>query len=242
MVKKNILPSSTTWDKISKNYNEEISTYDKETANTLIGFLKKLKVNKMDSIIELGCGSGHISALLAKEKYNTSLADFSNEALKKAQKVYEKFKLKGKFINADIMSLDNIPKYDITWNSGVMEHFDNKALLTALKSIHKKTNKYFIFFVPNPKSFIYLYYRFLMIQDKKWDVGYEFLRTNYKKYILKAGFKIHKTGYTGKQYSKNQVEYSFKQDNKIVDQIKYMLENNMFKSNQYYLKYYICKK
>ena len=81
-----------------------------------------------------------------------------------------------------------------------------------------------------------------LTNEKKWDVGTEFLRKNYSKYLKKSGFKVVEIGYFGKSYSINQANYSFKKYPSVMDKIKYMFENNMFDNNQLYLKYYICKK
>lgn len=53
--------------------------------------------------MELGCGSGHLSACLAQKGYKTALVDFSDTALEKAKETYRLYQLEGEFIHGDLM-------------------------------------------------------------------------------------------------------------------------------------------
>ncbi len=234
-------PNPKIWDLVSKKYTFKITDSDLEIGSFLLDFLGKNKKAKKQTIAEFGSGSGHISAVLAQKKFNTTLVDFSTEALKKSKLLYSKLNLSGNFINADILNFHKNTSYDLVWNSGVMEHFNDKMLLKAFEEIYKHTNSYFIFIVPNPKSIPYLLWRSKLICEKEWDFGYEYLRDNYEEFIEHSGFLLQKKTYIGKNISSWQLTQTTNEQS-LKDFYKEMYQEDIITPENYYLTVYVCKK
>ncbi len=184
-------PAPEVWDKVADGYNLEISDSEIEIANEISQLLKSLNIRQRASLLELGSGSGHLSGLLAQQGYKVTLLDFSEKALEKSKQFFDKHGLNGQFIKGDLLDLSNIESiYDVVWNSGVMEHFNDEQLLKAFKSIREKTKGIFIFLVPNPMSLPYLIFRYKLMREGNWIYGSEYLRTDYTLFLEAAGFKL----------------------------------------------------
>ena len=102
------------WDKVSEDYKIEIDESEYQLADEIYNIFLKGGIKPPAKIIELGCGSGHLSASLAMKGYNVTLLDFSEGALKKAKETFSYYKLNGRFIHGDIFNLSNLnEKYDL---------------------------------------------------------------------------------------------------------------------------------
>lgn len=235
-------PKINTWDTVANTYDNKLSKGSKEIAGFLSHQFKTNHITHQDTILELGSGSGHISAQLAQKKYQVNLLDFSQNALEKSKFLFNKYKLKANFIEEDIFNLDKLnQKFDVIWNSGVMEHFDDKNLKIVFKKIYKKTNKLFIFLVPNPQSLVYLLWRYKLTKEKKWIYGEEHLRKNYDTILNESGFKKVLSTYLGWNFTKDHLKILF--ENSISS--KYLCEMINSKNiplNEAYLVAYICHK
>jgi len=135
--------------------------------------LKLITKGRKGKIIELGCGGGMMSSRLAKEGYKVSVLDISQNALNVTQKNFDKINAKGTFIKADLFSMGlKKESYDIVWNQGVIEHFDDiKGSVKAMNDMVKK-NGYLVIFVPAHNSPLHLIYNVLSLLNLKslWPV------------------------------------------------------------------------
>lgn len=232
-------PSIETWDKVAENYNIEIDPSEKKLAEEIAGIFLSLGVKDNISILELGAGSGHLSAILSQQGFNVTLVDFSQKALEKAKDCFDNYGVTGTFIKDDIMLMNFIePKYDIIWNSGVMEHFDDENLKKALIGIKRKVNKYFIFFVPNPKSYSYIINRYKHMKEGNWSFGTEYLREDYEDIIKLAGFEILHTRYIGEGFTKDQLNMVYGNE-KVSAYFDELAQYKMIPDNERYLIGYI---
>ena len=182
--------SPATWNNVAKQYSVVIDDGEFELAREIAAVLKQNGVMPGSRLLELGSGSGHLSACLAMAGYHTSLLDFSGESLNKAKETYAEYELQGEFINADIMNLDAYQEndYDLVWNSGVMEHFSDESIFEAFTNIKKVTNNKLLILVPNPNSISYLLMRYVRQSQKDWPYGKEYLRNDYVKAMESVGF------------------------------------------------------
>lgn len=57
------------------------------------------------TFLDLGCGIAWTSAVLAKKGIHTVGIDISSEAIQKSKEIFKKHKLKGRFIQADLLAL-----------------------------------------------------------------------------------------------------------------------------------------
>lgn len=87
------------------------------------------------SVLEIGCGEGHLAAALAMHGANVFAVDYSEEAIQIAQ---EKFRLPN--LQFACMPFDVVDgKFDFVVMEGVLEHIDNP--LHALRSMVSMLNR-----------------------------------------------------------------------------------------------------
>lgn len=234
-------PDSATWDLVAENYSVDFDAFNLDLGQELVGLFTSLGVDPKRPIAELGSGSGHLSGLLAKAGFNVTLMDFSQASLDKAQTLFQRHGLEGTFLNRDLMALDGSERFQLTWNSGVMEHFDDASLLEAFQAIHRATDSHFVFLVPNPESLPYLLYRAAKAANGSWDVGEEFLRLTYDRYLAWSGFEIQETRYLGWGITKNFFDY-FLGDRSREAVFSKLVDEGYVHERNAYLKAYVCRK
>lgn len=233
-------PSIETWDKVANTYNTFISDAEYELANDIENIISGLGINKGGRIIELGSGSGHLSAILSKQGYDVTLLDFSPVALNKAKDTFKHMGLQGEFIECDLLNGD-IPRdveYDVAWNSGVMEHFNEENLLKALNQISHIKARYYVFIVPNASSMPYLLFRFKKMVNGEWLWGKEYLRKNYPEFLFKQNYKLISEDYLGESLTEGHVNYVLGEEYSLPFQ--YLVKNKIFSRRENYLKAYIA--
>ena len=112
-----------------------------EFLHVLIQYLKK-----SDKVIELGCGSAHISFILAKLGYNIALNEIRENSLIQAKDVFEKHSVSVKYISGNLFSISD--HYDFAWNSGLIQCFTDSEKKRFVAKLAKNFNKILLFF-PN---------------------------------------------------------------------------------------------
>ena len=126
----------------------------KEIFINLIKILKKEKLNKTKSLIDIGCASGELLFNLNRNFENLNLTglDVDKKLILKAR---DKCPKSIKFMTGDISKkIKNVGKFDIIILSGVMSIFDNgDKIMTNLFSILKPNGRIFIFDSLNIYSF-----------------------------------------------------------------------------------------
>ena len=109
-------------------------------------------------VLEIGCGEGRLSALIAERGANVLGIDYSEEAIRKAS---EKWK-KPDFAVVDIKSGNISRKHDVVVMQGVLEHLDDPW--NALSHIIKHTNC-IITSSPaflNPRGYVWMTFQYLL--------------------------------------------------------------------------------
>lgn len=74
-------------------------------------------------VIEMGCGTGINTILMAKRGARVTFLDFSRDALDLVRRNMEAAGVDGEFILGDIFDYDFDGEYDIAHSEGVVEHF-----------------------------------------------------------------------------------------------------------------------
>jgi len=87
-----------------KNYQKEVAFLEK--------IFNKYSKSPVISILDLGCGSGNHSVVLAKRGYEVVGVDLSSKLIRLAQKKAKKYKLKVNFLKGDIRNVDLGRKFD----------------------------------------------------------------------------------------------------------------------------------
>jgi 2-polyprenyl-3-methyl-5-hydroxy-6-metoxy-1,4-benzoquinol methylase len=140
--------------------NSEIDLASRKT-NTIKSTVKWILDNSSLgnlNILDLGCGPGLYSEILAKEGHNVTGVDFSSHSIKYAKKEANKKNLDIKYINEDYLELDlEENSFDLViliyTDFGVLLPHERDQLLETIKKILKPEGT-FIFDVLNDKDIL----------------------------------------------------------------------------------------
>lgn len=198
------------WDGVAEQYSGEPDRGETEIASELESLLAGLGVKGGSTLLEAGCGSGHISSHLASRGYGTTLLDFSKVALKKARQLYKKNGLGGEFVHSDLFEISpqSVGTHDVVWNSGVLEHFDGWQIVGAMQKMASVAARFVIILVPNPKSLAYLDFRRKALEEGSWQWGLEILRENMEDLALLSGLEIVEQRFVGQTHLKYFEEFT----------------------------------
>lgn len=202
--------SSQLWDNVAETYSETASDAEIKLSQEIEQLLLGLGIEPGSSLLEVGCGSGHLSGYFANRGFQTTLIDFSKVALEKAKKYYEQNNLTGNFIHADMfdLSANLVEPHDVVWNSGVLEHFDAWKVIDVLKRMGQVARKYVLVLVPNAMSVPYLLFRRQAMEKGEWIWGRELLRDSMKHLAEAAGLEVIEEQYIGEHFSKDHFAYA----------------------------------
>lgn len=159
-----------------RNKNKKI-TLGRMPAAILVELAEKCGDLRGKKVMEAGCGSGIISAEIASRGADVFLLDISEDALQIARNYFEQKNLRASFILGDIFELPfDSCSFDIVWNAGVLEHFENERRLKAVQGIANliKPKGVFISFNPSDKAFFYKIGKKAAEWKGKWPYGPEF--------------------------------------------------------------------
>lgn len=171
------------WDK-KTSIKEDIYRFNKIKNSIRWQRIENKVINNFKSfnnlkVIEIGSGTGSISAIMAEKGAKVTLLDYSQNALIRAREYYERNNLSAKYIrqNALLLSKDLYNKYDVSMSFGLAEHFHGKDRINIIKSHFNvlKTGGITFISVPNKLCLPYRIYRFLAKLAKKWTVGEDYL-------------------------------------------------------------------
>ena len=100
--------------------------------------------------LEVGCGSGGVSAHFALRGYQATLLDTSGEALKIARRVFAGKEVKGSFVKGNALDMpfpDN--SFDVVMSFGLLEHFEEvQPLIDEMVRVLKPCGLFFADIVP----------------------------------------------------------------------------------------------
>jgi ubiquinone/menaquinone biosynthesis C-methylase UbiE len=165
------------WGKYWTHNRDKELSLDEMSETIITEILKNSGDVKGKRILEAGCGRGIISARLAEYGAEVYLLDFSPDAIQIAKKHFTAKNLSASFILGNILDLPfKESAFDIVWNAGVMEHFEDDLQLVALRDITQiiRHNGLFITFNPYEGAFFYNIGKKFAEQKRKWPYGPEF--------------------------------------------------------------------
>ena len=106
--------------------------------NLVVNSIQYLPKNA--KVLDLGCGEGKDSFFLAKNNFNVTAIDFSEEGIKKLNKFAKKEKLKIKTDVSNVKSyLQDCEKFDAIFAMNVLQFIDEKNIFNVIKKIKSKT-------------------------------------------------------------------------------------------------------
>jgi ubiquinone/menaquinone biosynthesis C-methylase UbiE len=196
---------STEWHKVMVSEKSVHNLADKIRSNQFPVWCKPLlqHYSPRDSVLELGSGTGELSAILGIYGRIPHLLDYSEESIKYAKGVFRELGIGGHFYCADI--LEGIPmgnsSVDWVWSSGLLEHFSDEQIVDILKESVRVCRKGVMSLVPNANAIFYRIGKFKMEQEGTWVYGREIPKFTMKNYFKAAGLKNIKEYSVGTYHS-----------------------------------------
>ena len=185
-----------TWQNFWTQNKDNELFLDEMSESILLEILKICGSLKNKKILEAGCGRGIISAGLAMAAgLCVYLLDISPAALRIAQKHFTAKNLQASFTHGDILDLPfRESTFDIVWNAGVMEHFENDFQLRAIYDIARIIRPGGLFITFNPYAGAFFYARGKKHAEKKgiWPYGPEFPIKSLQEQCKAAGLTVIK--------------------------------------------------
>ena len=105
------------------------------------------------NVLEVGCGSGTTSVMLADQGYNVTAVDVNKSLIDRIQERY-RGGLSGSLnvMHHDMFALPwESLSFDLTIHQGVLEHFDDQSIVRALQE-QGRVSRWIIFDVPNQRK------------------------------------------------------------------------------------------
>ncbi|MBI4716280.1 MAG: methyltransferase domain-containing protein [Planctomycetes bacterium] len=154
--------------------------------------------------IELGCGRGDLSVLLAEQGAEVTLLDRSETVLDQARRRFERLGLSAACTASDLLQppADGDARFDVALSIGVLEHFQRDDRTLALRSHLNwlRPGGMAIVSVPNAHCVSYRAWKWHLEQRGWWPYGVEipFSRTELQQRATDAGFAeshVHGLGF-----------------------------------------------
>ncbi len=127
--------------------------------------------------IELGCGRGDLSVLLAQHGATVTLLDQSQRALEEAKYRFKRLGLSAEFVSGDMLGslAEHTGAYDVAVSLGVTEHFvgDERRQVTAAHYNVLKPNGMAMISVPHAWCLPYRCWKFYLERRGWWPYGQE---------------------------------------------------------------------
>lgn len=182
-----------TWqDYWARNQDNEL-TFDKMSEAVFLELAKNIGDFKTKKVLEAGSGRGVISARIAELGAHVTLLDITTEALQISEKLFSSKKLEGSFVHGDILDPPfERSSFDIVWNAGVMEHFEDSLQTKAVRNITGliKPGGLFITFNPYEKALFYMAGKKAAERKGVWPYGPEFPVKSLKGKCEDAGLTV----------------------------------------------------
>ncbi len=164
--------------------DEPSSAHDRDAPSTP-GSFADLKV------IEIGAGAGTNAALMARRGAKVTVLDYSNSALARSRRFFERNGGVAEFVKADALALpaELCGRFDIAMSFGLTEHFtgeDRPAINLAHLDLLRPGGIAFIA-VPNKWNPPYRLYKFISQAIGRWAVGEEhpYSRAEFRRILVK---------------------------------------------------------
>jgi len=224
------------WHKVMIGNRSAKESAKKIKSNEFPIWSKPLLQNSLpnDSMLELGCGTGELSAILGIYGRTPYLLDYSEKNLKYVEDLFQELGINGFFYHADI--LNGIPleenSVDWVWSSGLLEHFSDNQIIEILKKSAMVCKKGVMSLVPNAGAMFYRLGKFIMEQKGTWSYGNENPKFTVKPYFEKAGLRNIKEYSVGIYHT---IRFLNSYSNEIKDFYDSLSYDEIKKLNQGYL-------
>lgn len=171
----NIKKLAKTWNKEAKSYRFE----NDSQVDYLAYFHHLVRCfgnPQKKSFLEVGSGTGQGSAYLASKEGIVHLVDISTESLEFSQKYFASKNLPVRLYRQNAFAMKfPAESFDCVWNSGVIEHFNDKEKISMIKKMWKlvKPGGKLLITVPNANDFSFVIAKKILMLRKRWPFGPE---------------------------------------------------------------------
>jgi glycosyltransferase involved in cell wall biosynthesis/ubiquinone/menaquinone biosynthesis C-methylase UbiE len=128
-----------------------------------------------ETCLELGSGTGELSARLQRRGRAVSLLDFSQASLDFARELFDRLGAEGAFVRGDV--LGRLPhddcSVDVVWSSGLLEHFEPAQIDHIVRESARVARRRVVALVPNAKSLPYRLGKDRQERTGEWTWGKE---------------------------------------------------------------------
>ncbi len=130
------LQSLTEYD---KRYNEDGYYWGLSPNNLCYDIMRIKPPIKPYKALDIGCGEGKDAVFLARNGYNVTAFDISEQGLFKAHELADKCGVKIDFFKADVRDFRPETDYDIIFSSGVFHYIPNELRRNVIDSLKAHT-------------------------------------------------------------------------------------------------------
>ena len=134
--------SSKSLTEYDKRYNAE-GYYWGLTPNNLCYEIMRIKPpTKPYKVLDIGCGEGKDAVFLARNGYDVTAFDVSEQGLSKARELADHCSVKIDFFKADVRTFSLEKNFDIIFSSGVFHYIPQEQRIDLIDSlkVHTTTN------------------------------------------------------------------------------------------------------
>ncbi|MCC7395822.1 MAG: GNAT family N-acetyltransferase [Planctomycetes bacterium] len=139
--------------------------------------------------LELGSGTGELSAHLARAGRDTLLLDFAAASLATSRALFTQLGLTGEFVQADVTGALPLPDaaVDVVWSSGLLEHFETDVIDHIVRESARVARRRVIALVPNARSVAYRVGKLAQERSGEWSWGREVPFASLRATFARAG-------------------------------------------------------
>lgn len=187
-----------------------------------------------DSVLELGSGTGELSAILAMYGRKTMLLDYSRRTLEFSRQLFEQLSLPAEFLEGDVTRGLQLADGSIDWvfSSGLLEHFSDEQIVAILRESARVSVKGVLAMVPNANALFYRIGKCARETAGTWPYGFEEPRFSLREQFAAAGLVNVAEESVGVYHS---LEFWGKKDPQIAAFLETVHPREMLKLNQGYL-------
>ncbi|MEK7376679.1 MAG: class I SAM-dependent methyltransferase [Candidatus Margulisiibacteriota bacterium] len=190
--------------------------------------------DRSGKVMEIGSGTGVISAALAMNGRRVVLVDYCERCLDFSSRLFKHLGLQAEFILADVLKGVPLPdRYsDVVFSCGLLEHFNDDEIDKILAESSRLSNAGVISLVPNAGSLFYRIGKNKLEKEGKWVWGKETPKYSMKNYFRNAG--LH--GVTETSLAVNQaLEFWGKDIKEVTDLVRELGQECLCQMNAGYL-------
>lgn len=149
-------------------------------------------------VLEAACGSGRHSVELARHvDCRLHLLDFSPAAIACARRVFALRGVDATFTVGDAFAPAADNGFDLVFNSGVLEHYEQARQVDFLRAMAARSSRYVLVLVPNRLCHWYWIWRTQNAAAGRWPFGLEKAAGHYRHQIRQAGLHYLGQAYFG---------------------------------------------